>query len=189
MNAKRHGSSLSPSSPTRMSAGDRPGGASTIAPGRVETTWQPAHEQLDHLLFRPRLNPDVVVRRLESYRHGPYYILKSPQSGAYLRLGPREHELLDLMDGQRTIIEIAVETFYRHRGLGLAPVAQLTGLLYREGFLVTASEVAPVANQSPPDSPAARIRRLVARLFRDEITLPGIDAFVTRLWASVGHCC
>jgi Zn-dependent protease len=189
MNARRRGSSLSPSSPTRTSAGDRTCGASTIAPGRVETTWQLADEQLHHLLFRPRLNPDVVARRLESFRHGPYYILKSPQSGTYLRLGQREHALLDLMDGQRTITEIAVETFYRHRGLGLAPVTQLTELLYREGFLVTAPEVVPVVNQppSPPDRRAARIRRLVARLFRDEITLPGIDAFVTRLWESVGR--
>jgi putative peptide zinc metalloprotease protein len=128
------------------------------------------------------------VRRLESFRHGPYYILKSPQSGSYLRLGPREHALLELMDGQRTITEVAVETFYRHRGLGLAPVTQFTELLYREGFLVTAPEVVPVVNQtpSPPDRPAARIRRLVVRLFRDEITLPGIDTFVTWLWASVG---
>src|SRR3954468_4149246 len=112
MNAKRLGSWLSPSSPTRTSGGDRPRGASTIAPGRVET-----HDALDHLLFRPRLRPDVEVRRLESYRDGPYYILKSPQSAAYLRLGPREHEFLDLMDGQRTITEIAVEAFYRHRRL------------------------------------------------------------------------
>ena len=184
MSAKRRGSWLSPSSPTRTSGGDRLSGASTIAPGRVET-----HGELDHLLFRPRLHPDVVVRRLESYRDGPYYILKSPQSGAYLRLGPREHEFLDLMDGQRTITEIAVEGFYRHRRLGLALVAQLTELLHREGFLITAPEVAPLVSQapSPPDKPAARVRRLVARLFRDEVTLPGIDAFVTRLYASVGR--
>ena len=182
MNAKRRGSSLSRSSPARTLAGDPPSGASTIAPGRVETTWPPGD-------FRPRLNRDVVVRRLESFRHGPYYILKSPQSGSYLRLGPREHALLELMDGQRTVTEVAVETFYRHRGLGLAPVTQFTELLYREGFLVTAPEAVPLVNQppSPPDSSAARIRRLVVRLFRDEITLPGIDAFVTRIWASVGH--
>src|SRR5262245_40417595 len=188
MSAKRRGSSLSPSSATRTSAGDRPCGASMIGPGRVDTTWQPADEQLDQLLFRPLLNPDVVVRRLESFRHGPYYILKSPQSGTYLRLGPREHALLGLMDGQRTIIEIAVETFYQSSGLGLTSVAQLTGLLHRDGFLVTAPAVVPVVNQppSPPDRPAARIRRVAVRLFRDEITLPGIDAFVTRLWASVG---
>ena len=129
------------------------------------------------------------MRRLESYRDGPYYILKSPQSGAYLRLGPREHEFLDLMDGQRTITEIAVEAFYRHRRLRLALVAQLTELLHREGFLITAPEVAPLVSQAPsaPDKPAARVRRLVARLFRDEVTLPGIDAFVTRLYASVGR--
>ena len=69
MSAKRRGSWLSPSSPTRTSGGDRLSGASTIAPGRVET-----HGELDHLLFRPRLHPDVVVRRLESYRDGPYYL-------------------------------------------------------------------------------------------------------------------
>jgi putative peptide zinc metalloprotease protein len=182
MNAKPRGSSLSPSSPARTWADDPTSGASTIAPGRVQTTWPPGD-------FRPRLNRDVVMRRLESLRHGPYYILKSPQSGSYLRLGPREHALLELMDGQRTITEVAVETFYRHRGLGLAPVTQFTELLYREGFLVTTPEVVPAVTQppSPPDRPAARIRRLVVRLFRDEITLPGIDTFVTRLWASVGR--
>ena len=184
MSARRRGSWLNPSSPTHASGGDRPRGASTIAPGRVET-----QDELDHLQLRPRLRPDVVVRRLESYRHGPYYILKSPQSGAYLRLGPREHEFLDLMDGQRTITEIAVEAFYRHRRLGLALVTQLTELLHREGFLVTAPQAAPLVSEppSPPDKPAARVRRLVARLFRDEVTLPGIDAFVTRLYASVGR--
>jgi putative peptide zinc metalloprotease protein len=154
----------------------------------VETTpWQPAHGQLDPLLFQPRLHPDVVMRRLESRRHGPYYILKSPHSGAYLRLAPREHELLGLMDGNRTITEIAVDAFYRHRSL--APVSQLAELLHREGFLVTAPAAPRVVSQPPstPDGPAARVRRLLARLVWSEITLPGVDAFVTRLWGSVGR--
>ena len=68
-------------------------------------------------------------------------------------------------------------------------VAQLTELLHREGFLITAPEVAPLVSQapSPPDKPAARVGRLVARLFAGRVTLPGIDAFVTRLYASVGR--
>jgi hypothetical protein len=128
----------------------------------VETTlWQPAHGQLDPLLFRPRLHPDVVMRRLESRRHGPYYMLKSPHGGAYLRLGLREHALLSLMDGHRTITEIAVEAFYRHQSLVLAPVSQLAELLHREGFLVTAAAAAPRVVRQPasaPDGPGARIR-------------------------------
>ena len=67
--------------PTRTSGGDRLSGASTVLPtvetlmnsitccsgrGRTRTSW-------------------CAVSR--SYRDGPYYILKSPQSGAYLRLG------------------------------------------------------------------------------------------------------
>jgi putative peptide zinc metalloprotease protein len=156
----------------------------------VEPTLSPAHGQLDPLRFQPRLHPDVVMRRLESRRHGPYYMLKSPQSGAYLRLGLREHELLGLMDGHRTITEIAVEVFYRHRSLVLARVTQLAELLHREGFLVTAPAAAPrVVSQrsSAPDGPAAACWRLLARLFWSEITLPGTDAFVTRLWGSVGR--
>lgn len=157
----------------------------------METTLgQPAYGQLDPLLFRPRLHPDIVVRRLESRRHGPYYMLKSPHSGgAYLRLGLREHELLGLMDGHRSITEIAVEAFYRHRSPVLAPVTQLAELLHREGFLVTAPAAAPRVVSQPPSAPdglAARVRRPLARLFRSEITLAGTDVFVTRLWESVG---
>src|SRR5205814_305486 len=111
------------------------------------------------------------MRRLESRRHGPYYMLKSPQSGAYLRLSLREHELLGLMDGYRTVTEIAVEAFYRHGGQVLAPVSQLTELLHREGFLITApAAAARVVSQPPPApvGPAARVRRPLAKLFRSE---------------------
>jgi putative peptide zinc metalloprotease protein len=157
----------------------------------VETTLrQPAHGRLDPLQFRPRLHPDVVMRGLESRRHGPYYMLKSPHGGAYVRLGAREHELLGLMDGHRTITEIAVEAFYRHRSLMLALVTQLVKLLHREGFLTTAPvAAASIVSQPPsaPNGPAKRARRLVARLFWSEITLPGADAFVTRIWESGGR--
>jgi putative peptide zinc metalloprotease protein len=169
MSARRGGSSVRTSSPT--------------------TLWQPAQGQLDPLLSRPQLHPDVVMRRLESRRHGPYYVLKSPHSGAYLRLGLREHELLGLMDGHRTITEIAVEAFYRYRSPVLAPVTQLAELLHREGFLVTAPAAAPGVVSPPPSEPdgrAARVRRTLASLFRSEITLSGTDAFVTRLWRSFG---
>ena len=116
-------------------------------------------------------------------------MLKSPHSGAYLRLGVREHELLGLMDGHRTITDIAVEAFYRHRSLMLEPVTRLVELLHREGFLATAPVAAAgVVSQPPsvPDGPAKRVRRLAARLVWSETTLPGTDAFVTRLWRSVG---
>src|SRR5262245_25862925 len=93
--------------------------------GSSVRTSSPAGRELDPLQFRPRLRPDVVVGRLESRRHGPYYVIKSPHSGAYLRLGPREHELLALMDGRRTVTEITVDAFYRDPKPVLAPVADL----------------------------------------------------------------
>jgi putative peptide zinc metalloprotease protein len=141
-------------------------------------------------VFRPRLRPDVVMRRLESRRHGPYYMLKSPASGAYLRLGLREHELLGLMDGERTLTEIAVEAFYRDRHPVLAPVAELAELLHRQGFLVTSPAANPPVVSPPPsvpDRPSARVGRALASLFRSEITLTGTDELVTRFWMSIGR--
>jgi putative peptide zinc metalloprotease protein len=157
--------------------------------GSSVKTSSPAFGELDPLLFRPRLRPDVVIRRLESRRHGPYYMLRSPDGGAYLRLGLREHELIGLMDGERTLTEIAVEAFYRQQSSMLAPVTELAELLHRQGFLVTSPAAnPPVVNPAPsvPDRPAARIRRTLASLFRSEITLTGTDEFVTRLWRSIG---
>jgi putative peptide zinc metalloprotease protein len=152
----------------------------------METTiWQEVHERLDPMLLTPRLRSDVVVRELKSARHGPYYMIKSPQAGTYLQLSPREHYILSLMDGTRTVKEITLEYFYEYGSLAFDRVIQLVNLLHRQSFLV-----------SPPVPTYALVRqRLRARrgiraglnrvldfLVRAQIPLGGIDAFVTALY-------
>jgi CRP-like cAMP-binding protein/Zn-dependent protease len=153
------------------------------------TLWQTVHERLDPMLLAPRLRPDVVVRALESARHGPYYMIKSPQAGTYLKLSPREHDMLGLMDGTRTVKEITLADFYEHGSLAFNRVIQLVNLLHHHSFLV-----------SPPIPTYALVRqglraqhgfragvnRVLDFVRRAEIALSGIDAAVTALYRMGG---
>lgn len=156
----------------------------------METSvWQAVHERLDPMLLAPRLRPDVVVRELTSARHGPYYMIKSPRAGTYLKLSPREQYILGLMDGSRTVKEITLAYFYEYGSLAFNRVIQLVNLLHQNSFLV-----------DPPLPTYALVReRLRARrgwragldralhfLLRAEIVVGGIDGFVTGLYRAGG---
>jgi len=174
--------------------GPSPGPVVSFAGGdpmtSIETTvWQAAHERLDPMLHAPQVRPDVVVQALESSRHGPYYMIKSPRAGTYLKLSPREQYILSLMDGTRTVKEITLEYFYEHGSLAFNRVTQLVNLLHHHAFLV-----------SPPIPTYALVRerlrarrgfraglhRVVDFLLRAELVLGGIDAFVTALYRAGG---
>jgi putative peptide zinc metalloprotease protein len=153
------------------------------------TVWQTVHERLDPMLVAPRLRPDVVVRELNSARHGSYYMIKSPRAGTYLKLSPREHYILSLMDGSRTVKEITLAYFYEYGSLAFNRVIQFVNVLHQSSFLV-----------DPPLPTYALVReRLHARrgyraglhrvldfLLRAEIVVGGIDGFVTGLYRGGG---
>src|SRR6266496_2276015 len=68
---------------------------------------------------------------------------------------------LELMDGTRTVKELVVERFQESGELELTSVADLVGLLHKEGFLTqpyTDSEAAVKRAMNPP--PATRRERM-----------------------------
>jgi CRP-like cAMP-binding protein/Zn-dependent protease len=151
--------------------------------------WEIVRERLNPILRKPRLRPEIVISELDSARHGTYYIVKSPQAGTYLRLSQRERDLLELMDGARTVKEIVVEDFYAHGSMAFNRVLQLVELLHRQSFLVDR----PIATYMlirerlrAPHGLRAGLSQLRNLLLRNEIALPNIDAFVTAVYRSGG---
>ncbi|KUJ37199.1 hypothetical protein ACZ90_69725 [Streptomyces albus subsp. albus] len=88
----------------------------------------------DHRL--PRLRPDVVLG--PGLRSGPKVLhhIKDQRTGCFYRVGPREHFIMGLMDGSRTLDDIgrAYADTYRRR-LGPANWQQMFTLLGRYQLL------------------------------------------------------
>ncbi len=147
----------------------------------IEAARSPWWEQLARAISpieeRPRV-VDGIEAVCQTSRDGrAYMVVRSPVANTYLKLDPREFELLALMDGSRSVKALVVAYFQRHGVLALPRIVGLVGLLRAHRFLT----------EPPLDALAAlecRLRRwsagvLFARLARGlvqtEIEVRGVD--------------
>lgn len=105
--------------------GDRPG------------LWRELAAHLDPVAYRPRLHPDVEVRTFRLRWGNDYAMIASPDRSMHYRLEPWEAEILELMDGNRTVKEVVVERFRGSGDMELSGVADLVEQLRAGGFLAT----------------------------------------------------
>src|SRR5690348_17197618 len=103
-------------------------------PARGEL-WDRLSSMVDVGDFRPQLAPDIETRQFERLGGEPYYMVANPRDLVHFRLQRSDQELLQLMDGTRTVKEIVVERFRDSGEMELANVAGLVWALYTENFL------------------------------------------------------
>lgn len=153
------------------------------------SVWTEVAAAVDPRLRRPRLRDGVVAGAPERGRHGEHVVLRSPVPGNYLRLAAAERELVELMDGDHTVRELAVEHFLQHRSFALARIHRLVANLHAHAFLT----------EDPVDTYAEVHRRLLARTRRGrvdrvlgaltgaELVIARFDPLVTAVHRRVGR--
>jgi CRP-like cAMP-binding protein/Zn-dependent protease len=102
-----------------------------------EGFWDDLAEKVDPAEFRPKLAPDVEVKRFSLRWGNDYAVAANPRDLVHYRLEPGEVELLALMDGSRTVREIVVERFRESGDLELSGVIDLVRQLRVGNFLET----------------------------------------------------
>jgi putative peptide zinc metalloprotease protein len=104
----------------------------------VDGIWETLRARLDYATFVPRLVPDIERAHLRRRDGGAYTVIKNPHgedgAGRYLRLEPEDVALLDLMDGERTVQDIVIESLQRSGTFVLDRLARLTSALASNGF-------------------------------------------------------
>jgi putative peptide zinc metalloprotease protein len=123
----------------------------------------------------PRLRSGYAVKRLEASEGDQRWVLRELRGDRFLRLSA-EGELLELLDGRRSVTELMAEA---ERRLGAAGPARLAGMLAEladRGLLAGTEGEAPAAL---PDAPA---RRRGVR----ERAWPGAPRFVAGVYAHGG---
>lgn len=156
--------------------------------GASNSIWDQLGHALEPIEERPRVVRDIEASHQTTRHDTPYVVIRNPAANTYLRLDPKEFDLLSLMDGTRTIKELVIEYFRRN---GVLAVPRVTGLVQRlasHHFL----------DQVPVDSYATlgtRLKRLnatnllsqvIRRFLFSEISLHNIDTQLGRLYQSVG---
>jgi pSer/pThr/pTyr-binding forkhead associated (FHA) protein/Zn-dependent protease len=126
---------------------------------------------------RPRRRGGYALKRLEAGEGSRRWVLKDLRSGRLVRLSDADAGLFALLDGTRSLAELASEAERRLGPGGPARLALLLASLGERGFLAGAPDERP-----EPD--AGRVRRLVAPR---QFAWPGAAALFELLYRHGGR--
>jgi putative peptide zinc metalloprotease protein len=150
-----------------------PVGASLRVPlaGAAAVTPAPA------MPMRPRLRSGWALKRLSSSEGARRYVLADLRGDGFLRFSEHEAELLALLDGGRTVSQLAADVRLQH---GTARLQQLAGLLAElgDGGMLAGGEI---------DPPSTGRRGRLSRLLRPRtLAFRGAHDRVDRFYRAVG---
>jgi len=107
-----------------------------------------------HFGPRPRLRSGYALKRLEEEEGARRWVLRDLRGGTFLRLGERDADLLELLDGRTSLAELVAEADRRFGATGPPRLARLLAELGERGLL------AGVAGADAGPAPVGRLRRL-----------------------------
>lgn len=156
-------------------------GAALRVPHKDGGLWGILDERTDPARFRPKLAEDVEVKRFPLRWGNDYAMVANPRAMLFFRLEPWEADLLELMDGSRTVAEIIVDRMEEVGDLDAGAATGLVMALQSGGFL---DPHPPDVDESlkdhlDPASPARRKLRTFAKTL--SIDWSGADGLV-RWW-------
>ncbi|HCR37172.1 MAG TPA: hypothetical protein DIU37_03375 [Opitutae bacterium] len=141
----------------------------------TQQTCASGNEKLARVVFAP-LRPDLIFQRQE-FKNEIYYVIKDPLALTYFRIKPEEAFLLTLLDGQRSLGEIArlFQEEYPNSAYDLQALSAFCNQLARSGLLViNARSFVKFASQKPTAKGGSLLRawmKVVSKLFFIKIPL------------------
>jgi putative peptide zinc metalloprotease protein len=141
-----------------------------------------AWDMLGHSLSLSEERPQVVTgveSAHQTTRAGvPYVVIRNPAANTYLKLDPREFDLMRLMDGTRTIHELVI-VYYQQNGVpAVSRIIDLVRLLQKTSFLTApAQDAYTMLDKTLHGQDATTLlQRLVRGFMLTEFPLRDIDA-------------
>jgi putative peptide zinc metalloprotease protein len=129
--------------------------------------------------LRPRLRSGYALKRLDDAgAEKPYVLRDLKEGGSFLRMDEEDAQLLELLDGQRTIAELLTEATARIGPAGAGRLARLLADFGERGLL---DGIAPTPQVEPEPG-------VLARAFKSrEKTFDGVGDYFTTAYRHWGH--
>ena len=143
--------------------------------------WEELAETIDRSSSCPTRADDVVETRVESKREPTKLVLHSPKHGTYLSLVERDEFIWRLLDGSRTLADVADEYLSKYKSLGVDRIARLVEHL-RDGGLLAGPRgtlFGHLADSLERGSSAWRLRRIRRSAAGFAVPLPGASRLLS----------
>jgi putative peptide zinc metalloprotease protein len=150
--------------------------------------WETIKERLDLSKKKPKGIANVEVALQERTHGEAYYVLRSLETNTYLKLGPRDFFLWELMDGEHSIRDLAVAYFVKFGSFPFDRLIRLVTQLKMNHFL----EEKPVhvfgtiAHHFAAQTLAYRLQRFSETSTQKEFSLKNADRFFDTLYQRLG---
>lgn len=142
----------------------------------------------DLTTYRPVRIPGYALKKLTDARGDTYWILKNLRTDAYVRLTADQVFLWEQMDGQSSVQDIAVAYMLTYGKLAITGLLALLDQLQQKGFIEPLVDIYGATGQTIARRRAnVWWRRALARLMSTELSIGGIDRWITRSYALVGR--
>ena len=151
--------------------------------------WQLTKGRLNPAKYRPVRITDAEVADVSTKAGEERYALRNPHNDKYIIIGDEELFLWNLMDGQNTVKDIALEYITRYDALGSELLMDLLETLREDGFL----EDQPVSlfqslkEHFHKDTLSASVMRVVVFFVHGVLTTPKADSYFTWLYKHFAH--
>lgn len=153
----------------------------------TNTFWTAVSNAADPTTYKPERNDHIVVAKLENSQGEPYYVLKQPETRAYLRLSESDYALWWQMNGDASLKQLLFYSLRRYRTL---PIAHLNGLMVdlRNGRFLSDTPVNiydQMETALVERAPSSRGQKIIDAFLNTEIALNGLDDFFAPFYNSV----
>ena len=135
-------------------------------------------------LLIPKRLPNIQSAHIRTRRGKEYYVLHNPAATGYLRIGPENYYLWELMDGRRNIMDIILEY---HKKFGAYPLDRIDDLIEQleANSLIVSDKQKPVEDKK--QGYEYRLRQLASSAFQKEYAFKNADKFLDVIYRYLGR--
>jgi putative peptide zinc metalloprotease protein len=137
-----------PGVPDPSAAIANPNATLVVPVGATEMGLRPAAVASRDGSLRPRLRSGWALKRLDDEADHERYVLRDLREGTFLRMSEQDAQLVELLDGKRTVAELLVEASERLGPSGAGRLARLVADFGERGMLDGVAPT-PVPQEEP----------------------------------------
>lgn len=150
--------------------------------------WDALERALMPIEARPRVVPNIEASHQTTRYGSPYVVIRNPAANTYLKLDPKEYEMLSLMDGTRTVKILVVEYYQKNGVLALPRISGLVQLLRSHQFLIAPplNVYAALDARLKPFEATNFVARVVRGFLFSNLSVHNIDTQMEKMYRALG---